>query len=146
VNDAPVAVNDSFTTAEDTTLNVVASGVLSNDTDVDGDTLSAVLVSGPANGSLTLNTNQRYYCNVRANDTAGNTGAPAPTNAINATIAIFRMPMIFSFLPNGSADRWRTSWPVLPNRDYHRINGWLSPHEIPALWRVPADHPSFESA
>src|SRR5206468_1901101 len=57
VNDAPVSVNDSYTTAEDTTLNVVAAGVLSNDSDVDGDTLSALLVSGPANGSLTLNTN-----------------------------------------------------------------------------------------
>src|SRR5439155_1567357 len=57
VNDAPVAVNDSYSTAEDITLNVVATGVLSNDSDVDGDTLSAVLVSGPANGSLTLNSN-----------------------------------------------------------------------------------------
>src|SRR5207247_2330094 len=60
VNDAPVAVNDSFTTAEDTTLDIVASGVLSNDSDVDGDTLSAVLVSGPANGSLTLNSDGSF--------------------------------------------------------------------------------------
>src|SRR5439155_6651003 len=52
VNDAPVAVNDSFTTAEDTTLDVVATGVLSNDSDVDGDTLSGLLVSCRANGSL----------------------------------------------------------------------------------------------
>src|SRR5207244_6793680 len=50
VNDAPVAVNDSYTTAEDTTLNVAAPGVLSNDSDVDGDSLSAVLVSQPAHG------------------------------------------------------------------------------------------------
>src|SRR2546425_8902178 len=60
VNDAPVAVNDSYSTAEDTTLNVVAPGVLSNDSDVDGDSLSAVLVSGPANGSLTLNSNGSF--------------------------------------------------------------------------------------
>src|SRR6185369_7297350 len=44
VNDAPVAVDDSYTTAEDTTLNVPAPGVLINDTDADGDILSAVLV------------------------------------------------------------------------------------------------------
>src|SRR5207244_5937541 len=50
VNDAPVAVNDSYTTAEDTTLNVAAPGVLANDSDVDGDSLSAVLVSQPAHG------------------------------------------------------------------------------------------------
>src|SRR6185295_4147085 len=60
VNDAPVAVNDSFTTTEDTTLNVVASGVLANDSDVDGNTLSAVLVSGPTNGDLTLNNNGSF--------------------------------------------------------------------------------------
>src|SRR5207249_2396590 len=45
------------TMAEDTTLNVAAPGVLSNDTDVDGDTLNAVLVSQPTHGSLTLNGN-----------------------------------------------------------------------------------------
>src|SRR5947208_2678798 len=33
-NDAPVAVNDSYTTAEDTTLSVAAPGVLINDSDV----------------------------------------------------------------------------------------------------------------
>src|SRR6184192_716080 len=55
LNNAPVAVNDSFTTAEDTQLTVSAPGVLANDSDVDADTLSAVLVSNPTHGTLTLN-------------------------------------------------------------------------------------------
>src|SRR5437762_34196 len=55
LNNAPVAVNDSFTTAEDTQLTVNAPGVLANDSDVDGDALSAVLVSNPTHGTLTLN-------------------------------------------------------------------------------------------
>jgi len=55
VNDTPVAVNDSYTTDEDTTLNVPLPGVLDNDTDIDGDSLSAVMVLGPAHGNLTLN-------------------------------------------------------------------------------------------
>src|SRR5439155_515468 len=56
VNDAPVAANDdSYTTPEDTQLTVIAPGVLANDTDVDGDALSAVLVNGPSHGTLTLN-------------------------------------------------------------------------------------------
>ena len=42
VNDAPVAVKDTYTTAEDTVLTVPAAGVLGNDTDADGDALSAV--------------------------------------------------------------------------------------------------------
>ena len=45
VNDAPVAVTDGYSTNEDTLLTVNAPGVLGNDTDVDGNTLTAVLVS-----------------------------------------------------------------------------------------------------
>src|SRR5204862_218204 len=52
---APVAVNDSYT-LHGASLTVSAAGVLSNDTDADGDPLTAHLVTGPAYGSLTLNT------------------------------------------------------------------------------------------
>jgi len=56
INDPPVANNDVFTTEEDVPLNVSAAlGVLSNDTDVEGDSLSASLVTGPAHGNLALN-------------------------------------------------------------------------------------------
>ncbi len=56
VNDAPVAAGDSFTTNEDTTIAVVAPGILANDTDVDaGDTRTAVLVAGTTHGALTFN-------------------------------------------------------------------------------------------
>ena len=56
VNQSPVAIDDTYTTNEDTTLAVVAAqGVLANDTDADADTLTALLVTGPTRGSLTLN-------------------------------------------------------------------------------------------
>jgi VCBS repeat-containing protein len=55
VNDVPVGVNDEYTTEEDTPLVIAAPGVLGNDTDAEGDALSSVVVSGPANGSLELN-------------------------------------------------------------------------------------------
>ena len=54
VNDTPVAAPDSYSTNEDTTLSLAALGVLANDSDVDGDPLAAVLVSGPMNGTLVL--------------------------------------------------------------------------------------------
>ena len=54
VNDAPVAVADAFTTAEDTPLFVTAPGVLANDTDADGDSLTASLVAVPTYGTLVL--------------------------------------------------------------------------------------------
>jgi large repetitive protein len=71
VADAPIAGNDSYALNEDGTLNVAAAGVLSNDTDADGDALSAVLVNGPAHGSLTLNANGSftYTPNVNFNGT-----------------------------------------------------------------------------
>ena len=43
------------------TLNVaVAPGLLGNDTDVDGDTLTALLVNGPSHGTLTWNANGSF--------------------------------------------------------------------------------------
>src|SRR5262249_11978510 len=54
-SNAPVAHDDSYSLAEDTPLTVAAAGVLANDTDVDGNALSAILVSGPAHGSVMMN-------------------------------------------------------------------------------------------
>ncbi len=55
VNDAPVAVDGAYTAYLDTPLAVAVPGVLARATDVDGDALSALLVSGPSHGTLTLN-------------------------------------------------------------------------------------------
>ena len=46
---------------------VTAPGVLANDTDVDGDPLTAVLVAGPAHGTLTLNANGSFTYAPTAN-------------------------------------------------------------------------------
>ncbi|MFC1479571.1 Ig-like domain-containing protein [Planctomycetota bacterium] len=58
VNDAPNAVNDSATTAEDTSKTI---NVLANDTDPDGDTLSVDSVTQPANGSVANNGSNVTY-------------------------------------------------------------------------------------
>jgi hypothetical protein len=47
VNDAPIGVDDEYTINEDEVLTVLAPGVLANDYDVDGDTLTADLVDTP---------------------------------------------------------------------------------------------------
>jgi len=66
-NRAPAAAPDAYSTAEDTTLTVAAPGVLANDTDPDGDSLSAVVVSGPAHGSLNLNADGGFTYTPAAN-------------------------------------------------------------------------------
>jgi uncharacterized repeat protein (TIGR02543 family) len=53
-NDSPVAVGDAYATDENTALDVSEPGVLANDTDVDGDPLSTILVNDVSHGSLTL--------------------------------------------------------------------------------------------
>jgi adhesin/invasin len=57
-NSAPTADADGYVTDEDEVLVVAAgSGVLVGDTDPDGDPLTAVNVTQPANGSVTLQSN-----------------------------------------------------------------------------------------
>lgn len=60
LNDAPISVLDVYGTDEDTPLNVAAAGVLANDLDLDGDSLTAAIVSTPVNGSVTLNPNGSF--------------------------------------------------------------------------------------
>lgn len=48
VNDAPTAGADSYSLDQDTTLDVNAPGVLGNDSDTEGDALTASLIAGPA--------------------------------------------------------------------------------------------------
>jgi len=60
LNEAPVATNNTYSLNAGTTLGAAAPGVLDNDTDADGDTLSAALVSGAAHGNLSFNGNGSF--------------------------------------------------------------------------------------
>lgn len=95
VNTPPTAANDSYNVNANASLNVPAPGVLGNDTDPDGNLpLTAVLVSGPANGTLTLNSNGSFTYTP----TAGFSGADSFTyraqdslgalSALAATVSI----------------------------------------------------------
>jgi VCBS repeat-containing protein len=67
VNDLPTAVDDSYTTDEDTPLNVAAPGVLGNDSDPENDPLTAVLVGDVSSGSLGLNADGSFSYTPNAN-------------------------------------------------------------------------------
>jgi hypothetical protein len=63
----PFSMDDQYTTDEDTVLKVLSPGVLANDLDPDGDTLTAILESGPSNGSLTLISNGSFNYTPNSN-------------------------------------------------------------------------------
>ncbi len=60
-NSPPIAQNDTYTAASGQPLNVdVASGVLTNDTDAEGNTLSATIVDNPDSGSYTFSSDGSF--------------------------------------------------------------------------------------
>jgi VCBS repeat-containing protein len=64
---APVANGDSYSTNEDTVLNVAAPGVLGNDSDGNNDPLTSVLVTSTSHGTLTLNSDGSFTYTPTAN-------------------------------------------------------------------------------
>src|SRR5262249_5661008 len=62
-NTAPSAGNDSYSAVHDQVLSVSSrpDGVLTGDADAEGDTLAAVLVSGPSHGNVTLYDDGTFY-------------------------------------------------------------------------------------
>ena len=57
INDAPVAVGDSAGTNEDSAVTILASTLLANDSDIEGDTLTLTGVSNAVNGAVALDGN-----------------------------------------------------------------------------------------
>jgi Bacterial cadherin-like domain/Bacterial Ig-like domain (group 2) len=54
VNDAPVAADDAYSVDENEALRIAAPGVLSNDSDGDGEPITVILFSNTSHGSLDL--------------------------------------------------------------------------------------------
>ena len=101
-NHPPVAVNDSYSTLTNAALTVGAPGVLGNDTDADGNSLTALLVTGPANGSLSLNTNGGFTYTPNAGFSGTNTFTYRATDGLatssiaTVTISVLSVVPLFS--------------------------------------------------
>ena len=95
-NRPPSAGDDAYETAQDTPLNVSSPGVLGNDSDPDGDTLSAVKLTEPQHGTLNLNANGSFAYTpaagysgpdsftYRASDGSAGSGAATVTLTVTA--------------------------------------------------------------
>ncbi len=96
-NFAPQAFDDSYSTDEDTALNVAAPGVLGNDTDAEGDPLTAELVTDVSNGSLTLNSDGSFSytpsLNFNGSDSFTYVAKDAQKSSAPATVTITVNPI-----------------------------------------------------
>src|ERR1035437_6486089 len=92
MNDPPVAVNDTYTTLQDVQLTIAAPGILANDTDVEGDPLTAVLVGNVTHGTLALNPNGGFTylsaTNYNGSDSFTYRANDGTTNGNLATVTI----------------------------------------------------------
>jgi len=100
VNDAPVANDDHYDLGEGLALNIAGPGVLTNDSDLENDSLTAVLVSGPLQGTLNLNadggfnyTPTNHFSGVdtftyQASDGQANSGVAAVSISVTNPIQI----------------------------------------------------------
>jgi VCBS repeat-containing protein len=102
VNDVPVAVNDSYSVTENSVLNVSAPGVLANDTDIDNAVLTALKVSDPAHGTLTLNTDGSFSYKP-ANNYTGNDSFTYKVNDGKADSNVATVSITVNSIPPSSA-------------------------------------------
>ena len=113
-NRAPVAVNDNYSIVANSFLPVTAtSGVLSNDSDPEGDPLNAQLATGPSRGTLALSANggftyepERRFSGTdtftyRATDGLANSNLATVTITVEPT-KVVAMPWLLLLLLDGS--------------------------------------------
>ncbi len=113
INPPPVSTDDAYGTPEDTLLTVPAPGVLSNDTDPDLDPLTAIKVTDPAHGILTLNPDGSFTYEPEANWSgsdsftykANDTQADSNTATARVTVsAVNDAPVLGPIGPRGTAE------------------------------------------
>src|SRR5262249_5053321 len=93
-NARPVANADQYTIIANTLLSVQAPGVLANDTDADGNFLTASLANGVSHGTLHLNSDGSFtylpFVGYSGTDTFSYSASDGVTNSmvVNVTITI----------------------------------------------------------
>ena len=125
-NTPPVAMDDAYTTDEDSTLNVGAPGVLGNDDDANLDSLTAIKVTDPANGTLILNDDGSFTYNpaanfngtdsftYKANDGVADSNVATVTITINPLIIQVTVDINPNTLNLNSKGKWITAYIELP--------------------------------
>lgn len=127
-NRAPVAANDSYSVNQGATLNVAAAGVLANDSDPDGNAITAQLRSQPAHGSLTLSANGAFsYTPVAGYAGADSFTYAASDGSLSSAVATVAITVIAANKP-----------PVAVN-DSYSVAQWRSGSYTPQVLAVLAN-------
>ena len=112
INSAPVAQPDQYATTRNVPLNIApASGVLANDSDVDGQTLVAQLVTSTTQGTLSLNPNGGFNYTPALNFTGVDSFSYRATDGVS-TSAVATVTLTVSAtnsLPIAQADQYTTT-------------------------------------
>jgi hypothetical protein len=126
VSVSPLVANDHYTMNSNTVLAVAAPGVLANDTEVFGASLSASVLSLPTNGTVNLTNNGGFTYTPSANFTGTDCfvyqAADGAANLGSATVMIMvgaAQPPGFALLSIGAANGVTTlTWSSEPGRTY----------------------------
>lgn len=90
-NAAPQARDDRYVTGLDTALTVPAPGVLANDSDFDGDAITASLVTPPASGSVQLQADGSFHFIPASGFTGEATFTYAVSDALSSSLATVKI-------------------------------------------------------
>ena len=105
-NTPPTAVNDSYAVNANTSSTIQAPGVLNNDDDPEDDSLTAVLVTGPSHGTLSLNSDGSFTYTP----TSGYVGTDSFTYTANDGLATSAPATV---TPDGEVNERRADGDVL---------------------------------
>jgi hypothetical protein len=128
----PVANNDTYTLTANSTFSVQAPGVLGNDYQTNGNPLTAVLVSGPTNGTLTL-TNNGGFTYIPSGGFSGQDGfvyraTDGVANSSNATVTLSVLPpgtLFFDNFTRATDPGPLTPWVAAVGTDWTVTGGML---------------------
>ncbi len=112
VNDAPLGTADAYSLNEDTSLSILAPGLLANDSDPEGSVITAIRRTGPARGTLTLNANGAFTYVPAANFSGADSFTYSVSDGLlaSAPITVSLTVVAVNDLPNAADDAYSTDW------------------------------------
>ena len=107
-NSTPTVVGDTYSTVHDQLLAVSSPGVLANDIDSDGDSLTAKLASGPAHGQLILYSDGGFDYMPEAGFVGTDTFTYQAEDGAASSAATTVTINVTNQVPNTAADAYQT--------------------------------------